>query len=73
MFLVIKDVIHFFTEPKCRGYFSQDLVDVSHVNLFAHFSQIYIRNRVGGADGGAGARIPQAWRYGGGPVGSVWL
>ena len=39
------------------GYFSQDLVDVSHVNLFAHFSQIYIRNWVGGADGGAGARI----------------
>lgn len=39
------------------GYFSQDLVDVSHVNLFAHFSQIYIRNRVGGADGGSGARI----------------
>lgn len=56
MFLVIKDVIHFFTEPKCCGYFSQDLVDISHVNLFAHFPQIYVRNS-GTGDEGPGARF----------------
>ena len=69
MFLVIKDVIHFFTEPKCCGYFSQDLVAISHVNLFGHFLQIYIR---GGGMGGRG-KDPQGWRRGAGPVGSVWL
>lgn len=66
MFLVIKDVINFSTEPKCRGYFSQDLVDVSHVNLFAHFPQIYIRNWVGGewmAGQGQGSAGVEVWGW----------
>lgn len=68
MFLVIKDVIHFFTEPKCCGYFSQDLVAISHVNLFGHFPQIYIRWGMGGR-----GKDLLGWRRGAGPVGSVWL
>ena len=61
MFLVIKDVIHFFTEPKCCGYFSQDLVAISHVNLFGHFLQIYIRGGDGGQ--GQGSAGMEAWGW----------
>lgn len=54
MFLIIKDVIHIFTEPKCRRCFSQRLVNLSHVNLFAHFLQLYIWNCSWGGGVGSG-------------------